>query len=95
MYINNCIHYDNFLIENYVRIVYQSHKMRYTKLKIQNSFTEESIVTETNETSDEDEKEIQNEQTNDSEVEGNAKEEAVIAPAVETSSEPARGLGLY
>lgn len=63
--------------------------------KIQKPFTEESIVTETNETSDEDEKEIQNEQTNDSEVDGNAKEEAAIAPAVETSSEPARGLGLF
>lgn len=76
-----------------------SQKAQY--FKIQNSknpkkiITEESIVTDTNETSNEDEKEIPNEQTNDSDVDGNAKEEAAIAPAVETSSEPARGIGLY
>lgn len=57
------------------------------------SFTEDTIATETNETS-EDTKDTPNEGTHIPEDDGNAKEEAVAAP-IETSSEPARGLGLY
>lgn len=54
---------------------------------------EEAIVTENNETS-EDAKESASDfqETHNAEDEGNAKEESP-APVVETSSEPARGLG--
>lgn len=56
-------------------------------------FIEEPVVTELNEAS-EDAKETSNEETNDSHDEINAKEEAAVAP-IETSSEPARGLGSF